>query len=168
MGLEDPEARLREGGFARARENASAEVLVTEGLRHVHVEDRVVPVALDDQSRSLRLEHTPVLGEGASGIVHVVERVLRVDQVELAVRERKLLTVRDLEAKAVAVGPCGDGLDVDRDHLADALAQEPRDAAVAAADVEQALVAAKAEAELVDAAQAVSELAGSHGAPMLA
>ena len=59
------------------------------------------------------------------------------DEVELRVGERKLLGVGDREREPVVVRPGLRQLDVDRDDLADALAEESRDAAVAAADVER-------------------------------
>src|SRR5438105_1423063 len=167
--LERAEAGRREHRLHEPVEARPGEVLVPEHLRHVREENRVVAVGLDDQRRPARPEDAAVLGQRGLRMLHVVQRVLRVDEVELAVLERETLSVRDGERDPGHGLPPFGGLDVDRNDLADTLAQQPGDPAVAAAGVEQALVALEREAELLDAAQAVTELTvaprygGGHG-----
>ena len=97
MGLEGPEAGVGELLLHERMEAATAEVLVPEQLRHVHVEDRVEAVALDRDEHPARPEHAPVLGQRGGRVLHVVERVLRVHHVEGRVLERKPLPVGDPE-----------------------------------------------------------------------
>jgi hypothetical protein len=86
----------------------------------------------------------------------MVERVLRVDEVERCVVEGEVFAVCDLERQSRRRGvPLVEAFDVDRDDLSDALAEQAGDAAVAAADVEQRLVPAERKAELVEAPQLV-------------
>jgi hypothetical protein len=96
----------------------------------------------------------------------VVEGVFRVHDVERRVGERELFRVGDPEGEPGLVAPVRERLDVDRDDLRDTLADQPRNAAVPAATVERALVAAEREAELVEAAQPVAELAARHTPPL--
>jgi hypothetical protein len=78
------------------------------------------------------------------------------NQIELAVGERQLLSVRDQDAQAIAVGPFVRGLDVESHDLSDAFAEEPRHSPVATSDIDQTLIASEPVAELVDAAEPVA------------
>jgi hypothetical protein len=73
--------------------------------------------------------------------------------------ERQLLAVRDAKREAGSILPRVETLDVDCDHVADAVAEQARDSAVPTADVEQRLVAAKGVAELVETALPIAKLA---------
>src|SRR3954471_21827998 len=91
MRLEHAEAHRLERAADELVEAGPGEVLVPERLCHVHVEERVVAVRLDDERHTARLEHAAVLGERTGGIVHVVKRVFRVDDVEAGLLERQRL-----------------------------------------------------------------------------
>ena len=134
------------------------EVLVTPHERHLDVEARVVAIRLDDERTPAGSKDTPVLAERPLGTSHVVERVLRVDEVERRVRERKLLTIGDPKGESWSFLPLRRLRDVDADDVADAVSQQPRYTAVAAADVEQGLVTAKRVPELLDAPQPITKL----------
>jgi hypothetical protein len=157
MRFEGTEARLWERGLDEPPEARAREVVVAAHERHLYEQARVVAVRLDDERRPARTEDAPVLGQGTDRIVHVMQRVLRVDEVEGSVFERERLGVRRPESETGLVGPLGRGDNVDRDDLADTLAEEPCDSAVAAADVEKALATAKRVLELVDAPKPVAE-----------
>jgi hypothetical protein len=85
-----------------------------------------------------------------------------VDEVEGGICEWKLLRVCDLESEPGSVAPGVERFDVNCDDVTDTLAEHARDAAVAAAAVDERLGAAKRESELVEAPQAVTLLAGRH------
>ena len=150
------EARSREEAQHELPEHPSREVLVPVRHRHVRIEDRVVAVRLEDQRCAAGLEDTRVLGDRALRRFHVMERVLRVHDVEGLVVERQRTSVRDRERQPRRLLPRLEALHVDGDDSSHALTQEPRDEPVAATAVEDGLVSPERKVELLDAPHAVA------------
>lgn len=159
VGLERAEARIGKDRRNKRTKAAAGEVLVSECERHVRIEDRVVAIGFDDEGGSVGLEHAAILGQCAFGQLHVMQRVLRVHEVERGVGEGKLLGIRDGEGEARLLLPGSRRFHVDRDDLVHTLTQEARDTTVTAARVEERFVAAERVPELVDATDPVPELA---------
>src|SRR5947199_8587521 len=88
-----------------------------------------------------------------------MKRVLRVHDVERGVSERELFGVGDGKGEARPLAPGSGRFHVNRDHLSHALTQQACDSTVTAAGIEERFVTAERVLELVDAADAVSELA---------
>ena len=80
-------------------------MLVPADECHLDEEGRVVAVRLDDQCRAAGLQYATVLGERTQRIVHVVERVLGVEEVEGGVLEWEPLAVGNAEAEPGLVQP---------------------------------------------------------------
>ena len=167
MGLERAEFDVAERGRYQFAEPAAREVLVTEQLSHVNVEHRVVAIRLDDHGPSAWFENPPVFGERSLGMLHMVEGVFRMNDVEARVVKWQVFAVGDEERKPLGIAPFGRALDVDRDDIADTLPQQLRDAAVSAADVEQSLATRELDSDLREAAFAIPSFAGVHGPAQL-
>jgi hypothetical protein len=82
-------------------------VRVSGDDRHLQEEAGVEAVRLDDQRRAAWTQDAAVLEEGAFRRSHVVQGVLRMDEVEGGVLERQLLGICDLEPETGCVLPCG-------------------------------------------------------------
>jgi hypothetical protein len=123
MGFEGTEAHVLKRLAQEPAESFSGEVLVTESNGHVRIENRVVAIRLDDQSGSARSQHPVVLLEGPLRGFHVMERVLRMHDVEGVALEGKMFGVSDLEREPVFVAPGVRWLHVDRVNRGDPLAE---------------------------------------------
>ena len=162
MGLEHPKARIGEDGSDQGPEARTREVLVPADYRHLQEQGRVVAVRLHDQRCPARTENPPVLGQSSRGVIHVVQRILRMYEVEGGVAERQLFCVRNLEGKPLLRHPALRPLDVDRGDCSDPAAQEACHSAISAAHVEQGLVPSKRIPKLVDAPKPVAQLSWIH------
>ena len=113
---------------------------------------------LHEQKRAARLKKTLHFTQSARHIIDVAEHPAADYIVERRVLKRKALAVCDAEREPGLVLPAWRRLHVDRHDLPHALPQEACDTAVAAADVEERLGAAKCVTELVDAPQSIAKL----------
>jgi hypothetical protein len=159
VSFEGADASFGEDRLHEAAKALPVEVLVTPDESHLEIEARVVAIRLDDERDTARSEHTPVFGERTFGVFHVMERVLRVNEVERLVLERQRFAVGHLKSDPECIAPPRRLNDVYGNDFAHALAHQVGNAAVSAADVEQRLVTSKHVLELVDAPEAITMFA---------